>query len=117
LVSSWPVDAKLLVVDDNVTFNYFLLEFLDLFFVHSLNFVVSFKICFLKVLELSLELLELTGDSLVFGSERFVLFFERLICPVIFLSKVSQFGVQNTLFLFEIFIIGVIFLSFLLQDF
>ena len=69
------------------------------------------------MLELSLELLELTGDSLILSSEILVLFFKGLVRTVVFLPQVAQFSVQYTLLFLQLFIIGVVFLSLFLQHF
>ena len=90
---------------NNVTLDDFIFVLLDLFLVHSLNLVVSLEIGFLEMLELALELLELSGDAFILCSEVLVLFLKRLVCTVVFLSQVSEFGVENTLLFFELLII------------
>lgn len=87
-------------MNDNVALDNFFFILLDLFFIHGLNFVVSFKIGFFEVLELSLEFLELSGDTFVFGCEVFVLFFEGLVSTVVLFSEISEFSVENTLLFF-----------------
>lgn len=104
-------------MNDNITFNDFFLVLLDLFFIHGLDFVVSFQVCFFEMFEFPLELFELTGDSFIFGGKIFILFLERLISPVIFFSQVPQFGVENTFLFFKIFVIGMILFSLFLEDF
>jgi hypothetical protein len=68
-----PLHAELLDVDGLVSFDNLGLELLDFGFVHLLNFVISLSIGLFEVLELVLELLELSGDSLVLLGELFIL--------------------------------------------
>lgn len=92
-------------MDDNVALDNFLFKLLYLFFVHCLDFVVPLEIGFLKMLEFSLEFLELTSDSLIFGSKVLVLLLKRLVGSIIFLSEISELCVEDTLFFLEILII------------
>jgi hypothetical protein len=61
-------------VDDLVTLEDLFLEFLDIRFVHLLDFVVTVEIGFFEVLKLLLKFLELFGDALVFT--RYILIFD-----------------------------------------
>ncbi len=114
LIGAGPVDSQLLPMNNDITLYDLIFVLLDLFLVHSLDLVVSLEIGFLEMLELTLELFELSGDAFILCSEVLVLFLKRLVGTVVFLSEVSEFGVENTLLFLELFIIGVVFLSFFL---
>ena len=64
----------MLNVDDLVTLEDLFLEFLDIRFVHLLDFVVTVEIGLLEVLKLLLKFLKLFGDALVFT--RYILIFD-----------------------------------------
>ena len=104
-------------MNDNITFDDFFLVLLDLFFIHGLDFVVSFQVSFFEMFKFPLEFFELTSDSFILSGKIFILFLERLISPVIFFSQVPQFSVENTFLFFKIFVIGMILFSFFLEDF
>jgi hypothetical protein len=53
-------------VNSEIAFDDLILKLLDLDLVHLLDLSVAFQICLFEMLELTLQLLELPGDSLVF---------------------------------------------------
>ena len=61
-------------MDDLVTLEDLFLEFLNIRFVHLLDFVVTVEIGLLEVLKLLLKFLKLFGDALVFT--RYILIFD-----------------------------------------
>jgi len=79
VIEGYPVEAKLLVVNHSITFNDLLLELLHLGLIHCLDLVVSLQVGLLKMLELSLELLELTGYPLVIGCQLLICILELLV--------------------------------------
>ena len=76
-------------MDDHITFDDFFFKFLNFFLIHWLDLVVSFKIRFLEVFELSLKLLELSVNSFIVSRQCFVKIFKFLIFFLVLFSKIQ----------------------------
>lgn len=117
LVGSRPVDTQLLTMNDDIAFDNFFFVLLDLLLIHGLNLVIPFQICFFKMFKFPLQFFELSRNSFILRSEVFILLLERLITPVVLLSQIAEFGVENAFFFLQIFVIGMVLFSFFLEHF
>lgn len=63
------------------------------------------------MLELPLQFLKLSGNSLVFGGEQFVLILEDLISLVILIAEGSEFNVVHSELLFVLLVAVMVLLS------
>lgn len=86
-------------MDRHITLNDLLLQLLHFGFIHGLYFVVLVQIGLLEVLELPLQLLELSGYALVVLSQRLVLLLEALLGLLVLFLEGPQFVAQNSLLL------------------
>ena len=89
-----PLASELLNVDDLVSFFNLLLELFDLSEFHSFDFFVFFNVLFLKMLEFTLELLELESDSTELVGKVFVLLLKILVSRFELLFEVDVPGLQ-----------------------
>lgn len=88
LIKTNPVQSQLLVMDNYITLNDLLFEFLHFFFIHRLDFVVSFQIRFLKMLEFPLKLLKLPVNSFIVSCHVFVGIFKLKVLFLILLPEI-----------------------------